>query len=214
MIRLHDHPLAADGFKVRQLLAWLGLAHETVPVDMHPGREHESPVYRAAFSRAGRVPVLDDDGLRLDDAQAILVHLATRHDPARRWLPADARAQGAIAPWLGVADKLAASAGALRAHHAFGMAADVAACEARAWPLLQRLDDHLAERASDGAPWLAADGPTIADLACFPDAALAPEAGLALDAFPDLRRWIRDLRHLPGFIGMPGILLPGQAQRL
>ena len=34
------------------------------------------------------------------------------------------------------------------------------------------------------------NAPTIADLACFPYIALAPEGGIALDRYPALRRWI------------------------
>jgi glutathione S-transferase len=214
MIRLHDYELSADAFGVRQLLAWLGLAHEKILVDVHPGREHESARFRSELSPLGRVPVLEDDGLRLHDAGAILVYLAVRHDEARRWLPVDAKAQGAIAQWLGIAHDLSRSAGALRLHHAFGAAVDVAVCRGEAIALLRLLDDHLAERASAGERWLVAAQPTIADLACFPHAALAGEGGLALDAWPALRRWLWDLRHLPGFIGMPGILAAGEAQRI
>jgi glutathione S-transferase len=215
MIRLHDYELSADAFKVRQLLAWLGLAYEKSLVDVHPGREHESARFRSELSPLGRVPVLEDDGLRLHDAEAILVYLAVRHDEARRWLPADAKAHGAVAQWLGIAHDLARSAGALRLHHAFGDAVDAEACRADALDLLRLLDDHLAEGASGGRRWLVADDrPTIADLACFPHAALAGEGGLALEAFPALRRWLWDLRHLPGFIGMPGILAAGEAQRI
>ena len=50
--------------------------------------------------------------------------------------------------------------------------------------------------------------PTIADIACFPYAALASEAGIDLLAYPALHRWIDALRHWPGFIAMPGILHP------
>ena len=69
------------------------------------------------------------------------------------------------------------------------------------------MDDHLAEQSEgEDGRWLAAPHATIADLACFPYAALAGEGGIALDEFPALRRWIRDLRHIDGFVGMPGIL--------
>ena len=38
---------------------------------------------------------------------------------------------------------------------------------------LRVIDDHLSERASLGRQWLAGGRPTLADLACFPYAALA-----------------------------------------
>jgi glutathione S-transferase len=51
----------------------------------------------------------------------------------------------------------------------------------------------------------------VADLACFPYAALAGEGGISLDEYPALRHWIWNFRHLPGFIGMSGIFAAGAA---
>jgi glutathione S-transferase len=53
--------------------------------------------------------------------------------------------------------------------------------------------------------FLAADRPTIADIACFPYVALAPDGGVTLDAYPAIRLWSRALRALDRFIEMPGI---------
>ncbi len=47
--------------------------------------------------------------------------------------------------------------------------------------------------------------PTIADIACFPNVALAPDGGVSLDPYPSVRLWMRAIRALPGFIEMPGI---------
>jgi glutathione S-transferase len=47
MLKLYDYPLSGNCFKVRQMLAWLGVAHETVPVDFYPGREHKSAAFLA-----------------------------------------------------------------------------------------------------------------------------------------------------------------------
>jgi glutathione S-transferase len=52
---------------------------------------------------------------------------------------------------------------------------------------------------------LASDRPSIADIACFPYVALAPDGGVSLDAYPTIRLWSRALRSLYGFIEMPGI---------
>lgn len=209
MIKLYDYELSGNCFKVRQLLAWLDVDHERVPIDFHPGREHKSAHFLRHINPLGQLPVIDDDGFLLRDAQAILVYLASRYDPQRRWYPDDAKLRGQIMLWLAMADEITRTASAARLHDALGYDLDIEACRRGARAVFRQLDDHLAERASAGARWLVGDHPTIADLACFPYAALAIEGGISLDEFPALRRWIWDVRHIPGFVGMSGIFPPG-----
>ena len=84
---------------------------------------------------------------------------------------------------------------------------DDAATRGRITTWLATADD-LTARAS-GRPWLAGTHePSIADIACFPYAALAGEARIDLRPYPALQAWIRAMRHRDGFIAMPGILDP------
>ncbi len=53
--------------------------------------------------------------------------------------------------------------------------------------------------------WLAGSQPTIADIACYPYVALAPEGGVALAEFPAVLAWMQRIRELPGYVAMPGI---------
>jgi glutathione S-transferase len=62
------------------------------------------------------------------------------------------------------------------------------------------MNNHLATR-----QWLACGRLTIADVACFPYVALAPEGGVALDAYPNVGRWLARIRALPGYVAMPGL---------
>jgi glutathione S-transferase len=212
MITLHDYELSGNCYKVRQLAAWLGLPLHRVPINLHPGRQHKSAEF-LALNPLGQVPVLDDDGFVLRDSQAILVYLASRYDAAQRWYPADAQQRGQITLWLAVAEDLNRTASAARTHDTLGAAdIDVAAARACARQVFRLLDDHLAERASAGAEWLVGQAPTVADLACFPYVALAQDGGLQLDACPALRHWVWAFRHLPGFIGMGGIMVPDPTQ--
>ena len=64
---------------------------------------------------------------------------------------------------------------------------------------------QLAEQLFDGLTFLTGARPTIADIACFPNTALAPDGGVSLDPYPSIRLWMRAIRSLPGFIEMPGI---------
>lgn len=212
MIRLHDYALSGNCFKVRQMLTWLGIDYQRVPVDFHPGREHRSAAFLAEVNPLGQLPVIDDDGFVLRDAQAILVYLASKHDAEGRWYPTDPQLRGQVTMWFATADELTRTASAARLHDAFGYEnLDIEACRRGAHAALRLLDDHLAERASEGRQWLAGSRATVADLACFPYAALAGEGGISLDEYPALRHWIWNFRHLPGFIGMSGIFAAGAA---
>ena len=207
-LKLYDYELSGNCYKVRLLLHWLGLSYTRLAVDFHPGRAHRSPDFLASVNPRGQLPVLQDGDFRLPDAQAILVYLASRYDPQRRWYPDDARTRGRIALWLATADELTRTVSAARQHLAFGHPADLAGCQAGGGEVLRRLDDELAQNLAHGEPWLAGSHPTIADIACFPYAALAGEAGIDLIGFAALGEWIARLRHLEGFIPMPGILDP------
>lgn len=208
MISLYDYTLSGNCYKVRLLLHWLGLEYTAIPVDFHPGREHRSPAFMAGVNPLGQLPVLRDDDFLLPDAQAILVYLASRYDKGGHWYPDDARMRGDITRWLAVADDITRSASAARLHLAFAWPADLPACQHKAHAAFRLLDDQLAEQQHRGHGWLVGERPTVADIACFPYAALASEAGVDLMACPALRRWIDDLRHWPGFVAMPGILSP------
>ncbi|HEY0341450.1 MAG TPA: glutathione S-transferase N-terminal domain-containing protein, partial [Steroidobacteraceae bacterium] len=100
MIKLFDYELSGNCYKVRLLLNILGVAYERVELDFHPGREHKSPWF-LAINPLGQVPVIDDDGFILRDAQAILTYLASRYDAGGRWYPREPLAVGQVAMWLG-----------------------------------------------------------------------------------------------------------------
>ena len=87
MITLYDYELSGNCYKVRLFLSILGIAPEIRTVDFYPGREHKSPGF-LKINPLGQLPVIDDDGLVLRDAQAILVYLAARYDASQRWYPA------------------------------------------------------------------------------------------------------------------------------
>ncbi len=94
MITPYDDDVSGNCYKVRLMLALLGLDSEAVPVDF-AGREHKSPAF-LALNPLGQVPVLAEDGVRLRDSQAILAYLGRRYG-AGDWLPEDAAGLG---DWL------------------------------------------------------------------------------------------------------------------
>jgi glutathione S-transferase len=207
-VKLYDYELSGNCYKVRYLLHALGQPCERVAINFHPGREHKSAWFVDEINPLGQIPVLDDAGFILRDAQAILVYLASRYDTTRSWYPDDPRVRGEIQLWLGVAEEITRTASAARLHDALGYAFDIEACRRGAHAVFRRIDDYLAERAESGQHWLAAAHATIADVACFPYVALAPEGGILLDEYPALRAWVWNFRHQRDFIGMAGIVAP------
>ena len=208
MIKLYNDELSGNCYKVRLFLRLLEVPFECVPINFHPGKEHKSPAF-LRINPLGQLPAIDDEGYVLRDAQAILVYLASRHAAGSAWYPAGARMRGRVALWLSVAEDITRSASAARLHDAFGYPFDIAACRTAAHQLFAHIDDHLADGEMAGHPWLAGELPTIADIACFPYTALAPEGGIALDDYPALQRWVARVKALPRFSGMPGIFALG-----
>jgi glutathione S-transferase len=206
MIRLYDFELSGNCYKVRLLLKMLGVPFERVIVEFYPAREHKSPEF-LKINPLGQLPVIDDDGFVLRDAQAILVYLAARYDRSGKWHPrTDAKLAGLIAMWLAFADALTATASAARLHDVFLYELDVVAARNAALALFRVMDEHLWFQEQQGYNWLCPqDHPTIADLACFPYVMLSDEGGISRMPFPALRRWCDRIKRLPSYFVMAGM---------
>jgi len=94
---------------------------------------------------------------------------------------------------------------AIRLHSMLNKTINVAAAASASITVLRELESHLTEQRLMDVHWLAADHPTVADIACFAYAALSPDAGIEHDEYPAIRTWMHALRSLDGFITMPGI---------
>lgn len=205
MIRLYDYVLSGSCYKVRLFASLIGLDYAPVPIDYYPGREHRGAAFKE-INPLAQLPVLDDDGLVLRDAQAILVYLAGRYDAARRWYPTDPAFQGRIAMWLSFAGGEIMNSSAARLHDMLGYDFDIERARAAAHDAFRVLDDHLTDQGIRGHGWIV-DGrhPTIADIACFPYVALAGDGGITIEDYGAIRLWLERVKRLPGFRLMPGI---------
>ena len=192
-MKLYHHPLSGHAHRARLFLSLLGVAHEAVEVDLKAGA-HKRPEF-LALNPFGQIPVLDDDGTVVSDANAILVYVA-RKLGRTDWLPEDAVQAAAVQRWLSVAaGELAYGPAAARLVTVFG--ADFRPDEVigRAHTLLTRLEAHLA-----GRGWLVGAGPTIADVALYSYLARAPEGNVDLTNYPNVNAFLRRIEALPGFI--------------
>ena len=192
---LYDYVLSASCYKVRLMAALLNKALQLRAVNFHPARAHRSPEM-LALNPKGTLPILEEGDLILTDSADMLRHL-TRDHPAWR--------SDADAGWLAFAAGLNGSLGLARLHDILGYDADIDRVRREGTIALRKLEERLAEQRFDGLTFLTGARPTIADIACFPNTALAPDGGVSLDPYPSIRLWMRAIRSLPGFIEMPGI---------
>jgi glutathione S-transferase len=153
-----------------------------------------------ALNPFGEIPIYEEDGLRLRDAQAILIYVAGKHDPTRGWWPADAASQGRISQWLSTGGNEIMSAAGARLVKLLKYDLDLKKLQDRANSTFKVLETQLS-----GREWLELDHPTIADIACFPYTALAGEGEISLQPYSHVRAWIERIKKLPRFIPMPGI---------
>jgi len=202
MITLYDFELDDQCYKVRLLLSLLGLEARKIAVDMLPGAEQTRPPL-LLLNPVGTLPILTDDDLVLRDAEAILAYLARRYDSGRGWLPDAPAPFGQVMMWLSFAMGPLRAASAARLQSLFDQPGDGQTLAAR--DALRVMDDHMTAREFAGGAWFVGDGPTLADIALFPAIALSRDCGIEHEAYPALRRWMRRVRGLPGFITMPGI---------
>ena len=202
MITLYDFEMDDGCYKVRLLLALLGLDGRKIAVDMLPGAEQKRPPL-LLLNPLGTLPILTDGDLVLHEAEAIMTYLARRYDEAGTWLPDAPALFGQVMMWLSFAMGPLRSASAARLQALFDQPGGDRVLAAQDG--FRVMDDHMTAREFAGGAWFVGEGPTLADIALFPAIALSRDCGIEHEAYPALRRWMRRVRALPGFITMPGI---------
>ncbi|MBO9402606.1 glutathione S-transferase [Shimia sp. R9_3] len=201
-IKLYRTPKSGHCHRVELMLALLGLPYETIDLDMAAGA-HKAPDF-LKVSPFGLVPAIEDDGYTLADSNAILVYLVKTYAPDSDWLPADPKVAAEVQRWLTIAaDNVYSGPCAARLVTLFGAPLNHEAAIAKAHALFKIMEAHLA-----GRNWLAADVITAADVACFSYIAHAPEGGVDLAPYPNLRAWIARVEAEPNFVGMVASPVP------
>lgn len=196
-MKLYGATLSGHTHRVRLFLSLLNLPYEFVEIDMR-ARQNRSPEHLAR-SPFGEVPVLEDGDVTLADSTAILVYLASRYDDGGRWLPREPVAAARVQQWLSTASgKIAYGPCAARLVTVFGAPLD----HERAKDISTRLFDVL-ERELAGCRYVLGEHASIADVAAFSYIEHAPEGGVSLKPYPNIRSWLANVRALPGFVAMP-----------
>jgi glutathione S-transferase len=196
-ILFHGFKLSGHSHRAELMLNLLDLPYEFRNVDLSTGVQR-TPEF-LALNPFGAVPVIEDGDIVIADSVAILVYLATRYDPERRWLPADPVEAARVQRWLSVAQGLVAFGPALaRVIKLFGAPLDHARAVTLAKALFKVQEQELSR-----LPFLTGAEPTIADVALYSYVARAPEGDVSLDEYPAIRAWLGRIEALPRFLPMP-----------
>ena len=194
MIVIYGHPLSGHSYKVRLYCALAGIANEYRFTDITKPRAARRADF-IADSPYGEVPTIVDDGQRLAQSNAILMHLARKHGRF-----AGARDEwDRIVQWLcWEMNRIGLSLPNLRYHRAVAPGTVPGAVidwlEARAVADLATLDAQLAKR-----DWLLPSGPTIADISNAGYSWWMRDAGLDPARWPAVDAWLARIRALPGW---------------
>lgn len=195
---LYNSQLSGNCYKVRLLLAHLGLAYERREVSVID--RSDRPELLGDLNPALRVPTLVlDDGRPLAESDAILCYFAD----GTPYLPDDRYERAQVLQWLffeqynhepniavvrfwvAIADAPAPEA-ELDARRRGGHAA------------LRAMEGHLAE----GRAFLVGERYTIADIALYAYTHVAPEGGFDLEPYPAVRAWLERVATQPGHVAM------------
>ncbi len=192
---LYDSSVSGNCYKVRLMLAHLGLACERREVDVveRAGRME----LLGDLNPALRVPTLVlDDGRPLAESNAIIWYLAE----GTRYLPEDRYERAQVMQWLcfeqyshepniAVARFLVAVSGRPVP------AQRLAELRVAGYAALDAMERHLA-----GREFLIGGRYTIADVALYAYTHVAPEGGFDLGGYPALARWLDRVADQPGHI--------------
>ena len=199
-MKLYGFPASPNTWKVRAVIAHLGVAVEDVLVDLGKG-EQRRPEY-LKLNPTGRTPTLVDRDLVLWESTAIMQYLASR-TPGPLW-PDDTRVQADIVRWQSWhLQHWSAMACAPLLFESFvkpffNMGPPDAAVMAKATQAFHReaavLEEHLASR-----PYLVRGDLTLADFSVVSPLVYAAEGGLPIAAYPRLQDWSARVLALPAW---------------
>jgi glutathione S-transferase len=195
-VLLYDSPVSGNCYKVRLLLAQLGLPYERRTLDV-VDRSNRQDVL-GELNPALRVPTLVlDDGRPLAESGAILWYLGE----GTRFVPEDAYGRAQILQWMFFEQ--------YDHEPAIAVARFWLAYSGRPEEFTDRLPERTAaghraltamERHLGGRQFLVGNGVTLADIALYAYTHVADEGGFELEAYPAVRSWLERVAADPGHV--------------
>src|SRR5690349_10523127 len=193
---LYDSPVSGNCYKVRLLLAHLGVPYERRDVDVVDRSNRRELL--GSLNPALRVPTLVlDDGRALAESGAILWYFGE----GTQFVPADPYERAQVLQWMFFEQydhepAIAVVRFWLRYSgrpEAFADRRDERT--AAGYRALDAMERHL-----DGRSWLVGDGMTLADIALYAYTHVAGEGGFDLERYPGIQRWLARVASQPGHI--------------
>jgi glutathione S-transferase len=195
-VLLYNSPPSGNCYKVRLLLAHLGIPYKTRFVDVVDRSNRRELL--GALNPALRVPTLVlDDGRPLGESGAILWYLAE----GTRFVPEDPYLRAQVLQWMFYEQyQLEPAIAVVRFWVAYSGRAEEFEPERPAKMkagerALKTLDRHL-----DGRDWVVGDSYTLADIALYAYTHVAPEGGFALEPYAAVRAWLARVASEPGHV--------------
>jgi glutathione S-transferase len=196
VIVLYDSPVSGNCYKVRLLLAHLGVAYERRAVDVVD--RSSRPALLGGLNPALRVPTLVlDDGRPLAESNAILWYFGD----GTRFIPADRYERTQVLQWqffeqydhepsIAVVRFWLAYSGQPEVY-----ADRVESRRAAGYKALDAMERHLA-----GREWLVGGGMTLADISLYAYTHVAHEGGFDLAVYPAILAWLERVATQPGHV--------------
>jgi glutathione S-transferase len=193
---LYDSAVSGNCYKVRLLLAHLGIGYERRELSVFD--RSDRPDVLGGLNPALRVPTLViDDGRTLAESNAILYYFTE----GTGYLPADAFERAQVLQWLFFEQyDHEPNIAVVRFWELADIHPPVAELEAKRRAgerALRALESHLSDR-----QFLVADRYTIADIALYAYTHVAPEGGFSLQSLPAVRDWLARVEAQPGHVAI------------
>ena len=193
---LYDSPVSGNCYKVRLLLAHLGIPYERRAVSVVD--RSNRPEVLGGLNPSLRVPtVVLDDGRPLGESGAILWYFAE----GTRFVPEDPYERAQVLQWMFFEQyDLEPTIAVVRFWVAYS-----GRPEQFADRLPERRDAgeralRALDRQLEGRSYVVGDSLSLADIALYGYTHVAPEGGFDLDPYPSVRPWLRRVASEPGHV--------------
>jgi glutathione S-transferase len=195
-MHLYDYLDSGNGYKVRLLLAQLGMQYGWSELDIDKGETRTADFLRR--NPNGRIPTLQlDDGTCLPESNAILWYLAE----GSRFVPATQLGRAQVLQWMFFEqyshEPYVATPRYIVRHlppdsprHA-----ELPDRLARGRAAFAVMEQHLSTR-----QFFVNDRYSIADIALYAYSHVAEDGGHDLEAFPNVREWLGRVAAQPGYV--------------
>jgi glutathione S-transferase len=195
-VLLYNSQLSGNCYKVRLLLAHLGIAYERQEVDVID--RSQRPALLGDKNPALRVPtIVLDDGRPLAESNAIVWYFGD----GTRFVPDDPYARAQVLQWLFFEQyEHEPAIAVVRFLVAISKTADqvpdlVEQRMRQGYRALAAMESRLSAH-----DYLVGDAPTIADLALYAYTHVADEGGFSLEEYPGIRAWLDRVAAEPGHV--------------